>query len=96
MATIRLTPEMLREKAAALRQQRESHDDALAGIKSLIDNLGDIFSGAAFEAVVNNFESVQQQSAKFSQALESYAVMVETAANTFEQGDSSLAGQLQL
>ena len=94
MATIRITPEILREKAAAIRQQKSVHDGAMSSIKGTIDGLQDVFEGAAQRAIVQKYESMTPTFTAFSESLETYAQMLETAATTFETTDTSISGKI--
>lgn len=95
MATIRVTPDLLRGKATDLRTQKDAHDTAMSQIHSIIVGTEEVFEGDAQRALVAKYESMQGTFTQFSELLESYAQMLDSAANAFEEQDASLSNAFQ-
>lgn len=92
MALIQVTPELLTGKANELRALKAQHDDEMAKMRTLIMGLNEIFKGAAQEALVAKYESMQPTFVNFSEMLEGYAKLMDEAARKFEETDVGLSG----
>lgn len=90
MAVIQVTPEVLRSKAGNVRSYKSQHDETMAKLKNLIYGLNEIWKGDAQQAFLAKYESMQSTFTNFSQLLESYAKLMDTAANELEATDQSL------
>ncbi|MDE6971837.1 MAG: WXG100 family type VII secretion target [Lachnospiraceae bacterium] len=90
MAVIQVTPETLRSKAADVRNYRSEHNDVMAKLKNLIYALNEIWKGDAQNAFLAKYESMQPTFTNFSELLEGYAKLMDTAANELEATDQSL------
>lgn len=90
MAMIQVTPETLRSKAANVRSYKSQHDDVMAKIKNLVMSLNEVWKGEAQTAFVSKYESMQPTFTNFSEMLEGYAKLMDTAANELEATDQSL------
>ena len=88
MAVIQVTPETLRSKAGSVRSYRTQHDETMAKLKNLIYGLNEIWKGDAQNAFISKYESMQFTN--FSELLEGYAKLMDTAANELESTDQSL------
>ena len=91
MAVIQVTPETLRGKANEVRGHKSTHDDTMAKLKSLIHGLNAEWKGKAQDAFVAKFDSMQSSFTQFSQMLEDYAKLMDTAARELEIKDQELA-----
>ena len=92
MAIIQVTPEMLRAKAGEVRSIKSNHDNIVNQITSLVRNLNSQWKGAAqdtFLARYNEFNSTTFVT--FTNMLEGYAKLMDTAANELENQDTSLS-----
>ena len=90
MAVIQVTPETLRSKAADVRNYRSEHNDVMAKLKNLIYALNEIWKGDAQNAFLAKYESMQPTFTNFSELLEGYAKLMDTAANDLEATDQYL------
>lgn len=90
MAVIQVTPETLRSKATDVRNYRSQHDDTMVRLKNLIYALNEIWKGEAQNAFISKYESMQSTFTNFSELLEGYAKLMDTAANELEATDQSL------
>lgn len=90
MAVIQVTPETLRSKAGEVRNHRSQHDDTMAKLKNLIYGLNEVWKGDAQDAFLSKYESMQPIFTNFSELLEGYAKLMDTAANELEATDQSL------
>ena len=90
MAMIQITPELLQSKAAEVRSLKSNHDDTMQKLNNLIHALNDQFKGEAHDAFVAKFDSMQSSFKNFSEMLEEYAKMMDTAAREFETVDTTL------
>lgn len=94
MAIIQVTPEMLTQKASEVRTIRSQHDEAMSKFRSLVTNLNEIWKGAAQDALVAKFESMQPTFKEFSEMLENYAKLMDTAARELENTDRELKAKM--
>ncbi len=90
MATIQVTPELLAGKATELRGLKGEHDEAMSKMRTLINGLNEIWKGDAQDAFVAKYESMQSTFTQFSQMLEDYAKLMDTAARKLEETDKTL------
>lgn len=95
MALIQITPEVLNSKATEVRNLRSQHDDTMARLRSLVLALNETWKGEAQDAFVAKFESMQSNFTSFSEMLEGYATLMDTAANQLRETDMSLKGTMQ-
>ena len=92
MALIQVTPEVLNSKATEVRSQ---HDDTMARLRSLILALNETWKGEAQAAFVAKFESMQSSFTSFSEMLEGYATLMDTAARELQNTDQGLKATMQ-
>lgn len=90
MALIQVTPELLTGKANELRGLKGQHDEAMTKMRTLIMGLNEIWKGDAQDAFLAKYESMQGTFNSFSQMLEDYARLMDTAANKLQETDSGL------
>ena len=90
MATIQITPEVLKAKAAEVRNLKSQHDETMAKLQTLVHSLNDTWKGESQTAFVQKFDSMKTSFTNFSNTLESYAKMMETAAREMQNTDQSL------
>lgn len=95
MALIQVTPEVLNSKASEVRTLRGQHDDTMARLRTLIMSLNDTWKGEAQDAFVAKFESMQSNFTTFSEMLEGYATLMDTAARELQATDQTLKGTMQ-
>jgi len=90
MALIQVTPDLLKGKATELRGLKSNHDDEMSKMRTLIMGLNEIWKGDAQDAFVAKYESMQSTFTNFSQMLEDYAKLMDTAAQKLQETDTSL------
>jgi WXG100 family type VII secretion target len=90
MALIQVTPELLTGKANELRSLKGSHDEAMTKMRTLIMGLNEIWKGDAQAAYVAKYESMQPTFNNFSQMIEDYAKLMDTAAQKLQETDQAL------
>jgi WXG100 family type VII secretion target len=95
MATIQVTPELLQSKATEVRGLKSNHDDTMQRLTNLVRALNEQWKGAAQDAFVAKFESMQPQFKNFSEMLEGYATLMDTAARELLNTDQQLKGTMQ-
>ena len=94
MALIQVTPDLLQGKATELRGLKEEHDNAMSKMKTLIMGLNEIWKGDAQDAYVAKYESMQSTFTEFSEMLEGYAKLMDTAATKLQETDTQLQGTM--
>ena len=90
MALIQVTPDLLNGKANDLRGLKSQHDEAMSKMRTLIMGLNEIWKGDAQDAFVAKYESMQATFTSFSQMLEDYAKLMNTAASKLQETDTAL------
>ena len=90
MALIQVTPELLTAKANELRGLKSNHDEAMAKMRTMIMGLNEIWKGDAQAAYVAKYESMQPTFNNFSQMIEDYAKLMDTAAQKLQETDQAL------
>ena len=95
MAIIQVTPELLQGKATEVRGLKSNHDETMAKLKNLVMALNEQWKGEAQDAFVAKFESMQSTFTNFSEMLEGYAKLMDTAAKELQSTDQALKGTMQ-
>jgi len=95
MAVIQVTPELLSSKASEVRSHKATHDDTMAKLRALVRSLNDNWKGEAQDAFVAKFESMQPSFTAFSEMLEGYAKLMDTAAREIQSTDQALKSTMQ-
>lgn len=94
MALIQITPDDLKSKANELRGLKSEHDETMQKMKTLIEGLNEIWKGDAQDAYVEKYHSMQSTFTNFSEMLEGYAKLMDTAAERMSETDTSLKGAM--
>ena len=95
MAMIQITPEVLNAKAGEVRTLRSQHDETMSKLRSLVLSLNETWKGEAQDAFVAKFESMQATFTNFSEMLEGYAKLMDTAARELQSTDQALKSTMQ-
>ena len=95
MAIIQVTPEVLMSKATEVRSYRAQHDETINRLRTLVLSLNETWKGEAQDAFVAKFESMQSTFLNFSEMLESYAKLMDTAARELQTTDQTLKATMQ-
>lgn len=94
MALIQVTPDLLNGKATELRSLKTQHDEAMSKMRNLIMGLNEIWKGDAQDAFVAKYESMSTTFTNFSNMLEEYAKLMDTAAQKLQETDTQLQGTM--
>lgn len=94
MALIQVTPDLLNGKATELRGLKSQHDEAMNRMRALIMGLNEVWKGDAQDAYVAKYESMQGMFQQFSELLEGYAQLMNTAAQALQETDQSLQAKM--
>ena len=78
-----------------MRSLKAQHDDTMAKLRSLVLALNETWKGEAQDAFVAKFESMQNSFTSFSEMLEGYAKLMDTAARELQNTDQSLKSTMQ-
>lgn len=95
MAMIQITPDILMSKASEVRNLKSTHDDTMNRLKSLVHDLNSVWKGEAQDAFLTSFDGMQSKFTEFSEMLEGYAKLMDTAARELQTTDQQLKGQMQ-
>ena len=95
MAIIQVTPELLASKATEVRGLKQNHDDTMQQLRNLVMALNESWKGQAQDAFVAKFESMQASFRNFSEMLEGYAKLMDTAAMKLQTTDQELKSSIQ-
>ena len=90
MALIQVTPDTLLARASEVRTLRATHDETIAKLRKLVRALNENWKGEAQDAFVNKFEGMQSTFNNFSEMLEGYAKLMDTAARKLQTTDQEL------
>ena len=94
MALIQVTPDLLKGKATELRGLKEEHDNAMEKMRTLITGLNEIWKSDAQDAFLAKYESMRTTFSNFSEMLEEYAKLMDTAAVRLQETDTALQGTM--
>jgi len=94
MSMIQVTPEMLRGRAGDVRKNRAEHDATIQRLNQIVFGLEDVWKGEAQTAFVERYRSMEATFKNFSEMLEGYAKLMDTAANQMQETDSALKGKM--
>ena len=95
MAIIQVTREVLNSKGNQVPSLKPQHDHTMAKLRSLVLALNETWKGEAQDAFVAKFESMQNSFTSFSEMLEGYAKLMDTAARELQNTDQSLKSTMQ-
>ena len=95
MATIQVTPELLRAKATEVRGLKGTHDDAMSKLTTLVNSLNEHWKGEAQTAFIEEFNGMKATFTNFSNMLEKYAQLMDNTAKGMEAEDQSQAATIR-
>ncbi len=95
MAIIQVTPELLSGKASEVRTLKQNHDETMRQLNNLIMALNENWKGEAQDAFVAKYQSMQSTFTNFSEMLEGYAKLMDTAARELQNTDQALKNTMQ-
>ena len=88
MARLNISPSELRSRASELESQRQQR------LRVCINNLPDIWQGAAADEFIQKFASANNQFNSFSDTLEKYIQLIQKAADNAESVDNELLSKV--
>lgn len=91
MASIRLTPEELRQQGEDLKNLSQELEDILKQVDTKINTACDGWDGLAQDAFLNSYSSMQQTLSQFPLLVKSFGEQACGAAEAFGTADSELA-----
>ncbi len=92
MASIKMTPQELRDSAAFLKGKREEIVQAVNAIKGRVDSTTADWEGAAQSSFIASFEEMLPMlTESFPQTIEGIESMLTGAADALEEADSQIA-----
>jgi len=94
MSLIKVTPDMLRARAGDVRKNRGEHEATIQRISTIVNGLNDVWQGEAQNAFVERYRSMEQTFKQFSEMLEGYATLMDTAATQLQETDVALKGTM--
>ena len=94
MPQIKLTPEELRTSAVKYTNGSSDIDNVLAILTSEQEAIRENWEGSAFESFDNQFSELKPKIQEFSQLLQDINTQLNSVADTIEQTDQDIAGQI--
>ncbi|NLP13963.1 MAG: WXG100 family type VII secretion target [Clostridium sp.] len=92
MATIKITPEELRDAAASIKTKAGEIEQNINEVNEKVQFVVDNWEGAARDSFFEAFESLKGDLlTQLDEILEGIASQLEAAANTIEQADQEVA-----
>lgn len=95
MAIIQVTPDSLRAEANKLKGLKQQHEQEMKDLRRLILGLNDQWKGAAQDAFLSKYQSLQPEFQKFIRLLQDHINHMETEAKQMEQKDNELSRKMQ-
>jgi WXG100 family type VII secretion target len=94
MASIKITPDSLRDHANTLHKQNEAHRDAYGRVDALVHNLVNEWTGEAQAAFLSTFEGNKPAFEKFGTDIDAFEKLMRDAADRMEQTDQELKAKM--
>ena len=95
MTEIKVDTNLLQTKAEMVKRYRQQHMDTMSRLKKLIFSLNETWKGEAQDAFLASFDGMQSKFTEFSEMLEGYAKLMDTAANELEIVDQNVKATVQ-
>lgn len=95
MTLIQITPETLKSQASTVRKYKTDQEQTMKRIRDLVLSLSDSWKGEAQDAFAAKFQSMDHTYRQLSQVLESYAKLMDKAANELQATDQNLKNIIQ-
>jgi len=96
MATIKMTPESLREQSKNLLNKKTEHDQNYEAIKNLVNNVVSVWEGESQQAFLTSFQEKDATFKQFSTDIEAFAKLMETAAQRMQDTEAELKSQMRV
>ena len=94
MSLIEITPQELRNKARELETLRETDDNIMRRMRTLVMGLAGFWQGEAQAAYINQFNVNQKRMTEFSETIGKYAALAKEAADEIEAMDRELLAEI--
>ena len=88
MASIKVDPDVLDQKASDIRTYKQQHDDAISKLNSLVDGLNGDWVGTAKTNYVNSYNEFKSSFTTFSDRMEELAKALTTKATEYRAADN--------
>jgi WXG100 family type VII secretion target len=96
MASIKITPESLRERATTLSGYNETHRGAYGQMDTLVHNLVSEWTGEAQAAFLATFEGNKSSFDKFGTDIDAFVQLMKNTADHMEQTDQAIKAKMTL
>ena len=88
MASIKVDPDVLDQKATDIRTYKQQHDEAISKLNSLVDGLNGEWVGTAKTNYVNSYNEFKSSFTTFSERMEELAKALNTKATEYRAADN--------
>lgn len=90
MADFKVNSEVLRTKATEVRDLKQQSEEMFNNrLRTIIDALGEVWSGQAYQKFVNDYETIRPTFTKLAETLEKVASDLEKDAGIYEDAERS-------
>lgn len=93
MGQIRITPDIMRERAGSYRTQAEAVAGVITEMDNLLSALQDEWEGSASKAYAEKYDELRPGFVSAQELIESIAAALDETANAIEEVDENIAGQ---
>ena len=92
---IRMTPELMRERANEYRSQAEIVGEVISAMDTLLTNLQEEWEGAASRSYAERYSELKPGFEKAKELIEEIAAALDSTANIVEETDTEIANQFK-
>ncbi len=92
---IRMTPELMRERANEYRSQAEIVGEVISAMDTLLTNLQEEWEGAASRSYAERYGELKPGFEKAKELIEEIAAALDSTANIVEETDTEIANQFK-
>jgi WXG100 family type VII secretion target len=91
MATIRITPEELRDASTFISGKGQEVAQDIESLKAKVNEVTNTWEGAAQSSFISSFLSLEDLFKQFPEIIEGISSQLKAAADTIEQADAEIA-----
>lgn len=95
MSIIQVTPKNLHSEANRLLKYKNQHEQEMNRLRILVNTLSSQWKGEAQTAFVNKFNFMEYTYRNFAELLDSYALLMKSAADQLQQTDNNMKNQIR-
>ncbi|WP_102028124.1 WXG100 family type VII secretion target [Salirhabdus sp. Marseille-P4669] len=92
---IRLSPAELRDVARQYNNESSNVSEMIVRLDGMRDHLAQIWEGSSSEAFIGQYEELRPSFQKMSELLNDVHMQLQQTANTLEETDQQIAGQIR-